>query len=225
MTAREPSPRGRSLVLMGEEQVSRIPVQECGEPMVDLAGVPGIAIDNRLADAKGRHRLARSGVASRLADAAATLPSGLQLLVVEAYRPVEMQQRYFDAHLDELRLVYDGLPEQELFLLASRFVAPPVGVPPHCSGAAVDLTLSAEGGSELEMGTGINEGPEQSGGRCFSDSKDISKECGENREVLFQALTAQGLVNYPTEWWHWSFGDRYWALKTGAQAAVYGLIT
>jgi len=24
------------------------------------------------------------------------------------------------------------------------------------------------------------------------------------------------------EWWHWSYGDRYWALMTGATAAVYG---
>ena len=30
------------------------------------------------------------------------------------------------------------------------------------------------------------------------------------------------LVNYPTEWCHWSYGDRYWALMTGATAAVYG---
>jgi D-alanyl-D-alanine dipeptidase len=35
-------------------------------------------------------------------------------------------------------------------------------------------------------------------------------------------LDGAGLVNYPTEWWHWSFGDRYWALTTGAAAAVYG---
>jgi D-alanyl-D-alanine dipeptidase len=40
--------------------------------------------------------------------------------------------------------------------------------------------------------------------------------------VLGAALTAAGLVNYPTEWWHWSFGDRYWALATGAGAALYG---
>jgi D-alanyl-D-alanine dipeptidase len=31
-------------------------------------------------------------------------------------------------------------------------------------------------------------------------------------------------VNYPTEWWHWSHGDRYWAFVTGADAAFYGEI-
>jgi len=24
-------------------------------------------------------------------------------------------------------------------------------------------------------------------------------------------LAGAGLVNYRTQWWHWSFGDRYWA--------------
>ena len=36
------------------------------------------------------------------------------------------------------------------------------------------------------------------------------------------SLRGAGLVNYPTEWWHWSYGDRYWALMTGARAALYG---
>jgi D-alanyl-D-alanine dipeptidase len=48
-----------------------------------------------------------------------------------------------------------------------------------------------------------------------------SAQARANRAVLGSALTAAGLVNYPTEWWHWSFGDRYWALLTGATAACY----
>jgi hypothetical protein len=36
------------------------------------------------------------------------------------------------------------------------------------------------------------------------------------------ASWSAGLVNYPTEWWHWSYGDRYWALLTGADHAIYG---
>ncbi|MFD8455676.1 M15 family metallopeptidase domain-containing protein [Streptomyces antimycoticus] len=43
-----------------------------------------------------------------------------------------------------------------------------------------------------------------------------------HRDILGTALTAAGLVNYPTEWWHWSYGARYWALQTGAAVARYG---
>jgi D-alanyl-D-alanine dipeptidase len=37
-------------------------------------------------------------------------------------------------------------------------------------------------------------------------------------------MRVAGLINYPTEWWHWSFGDRYWALLTAAPHALYGPI-
>jgi len=40
--------------------------------------------------------------------------------------------------------------------------------------------------------------------------------------LLGRVLGGAGLVNYPTEWWHWSYGDRYWALMTGAPAALHG---
>jgi len=45
-----------------------------------------------------------------------------------------------------------------------------------------------------------------------------------NRQLLCQVLSSVGLVNYPTEWWHWSYGDRYWALSTGAPPACYGSV-
>ena len=45
------------------------------------------------------------------------------------------------------------------------------------------------------------------------------------RKALANAFESAGLVNYPTEWWHWSYGDRYWALATGAEHAVYGPVT
>ncbi|HON74505.1 MAG TPA: M15 family metallopeptidase [Dermatophilaceae bacterium] len=35
-------------------------------------------------------------------------------------------------------------------------------------------------------------------------------------------LRLVGLVNYPTEWWHWSFGDRYWAWAMGERSALFG---
>jgi D-alanyl-D-alanine dipeptidase len=50
----------------------------------------------------------------------------------------------------------------------------------------------------------------------------VGRRARANRELLARALRGAGLVNYPTEWWHWSYGDRYWALVTGAPAALFG---
>jgi D-alanyl-D-alanine dipeptidase len=59
-------------------------------------------------------------------------------------------------------------------------------------------------------------------GRCYFAADGISREARANRDLLATVLCREGLVNYPTEWWHYSYGDRYWALATGAAAALYG---
>ena len=41
---------------------------------------------------------------------------------------------------------------------------------------------------------------------------------------LSDVLLAAGLVNAPTHWWHWSYGDQYWALVTNATHARYGAV-
>lgn len=97
-----------------------------------------------------------------------------------------------------------------------------LAVAPHVAGATVDLTLVDSGGRELDLGTPVDATPEQSGGACYFDSPLAGRHARANRELLAQVLRGAGLVNYPTEWWHWSCGDRYWALMTGATAAVYG---
>ncbi len=106
-------------------------------------------------------------------------------------------------------------------MLTSRFVAP-VEVAPHVAGAAVDLTLVDACGDELDLGTPIDATPEQSDGRCYFAADGIGADARAHRELLAQVLCDAGLVNYPTEWWHWSFGDRYWALVSGAERALYG---
>jgi hypothetical protein len=30
------------------------------------------------------------------------------------------------------------------------------------------------------------------------------------------------IINYPTEWWHYSYGDRYWAYHQNQPHAIYG---
>ena len=77
-------------------------------------------------------------------------------------------------------------------------------------------------GRELDLGTPVDATPEQSGGACYFDAHLAGRHARANRELLARVLRGAGLVNYPTEWWHWSYGDRYWALMTGAIAAVYG---
>ncbi|MGW6267541.1 M15 family metallopeptidase [Streptomyces sp. NPDC055060] len=213
-----------SIILMNDPRVVGIPVRDCGEALVDLRQLPFLDIDDRLADPDGAYAQLREGVAWRLARAARLLPEGLRFLVTEGYRPLALQVQYFEEYAAELRKANPDWSDAYLRQQTSRSLSPPE-VGPHVAGAAVDLTLRTATGAELDLGTPVNASPEESDGACYMDSALISPAARRNRRTLTAALETAGLVNYPTEWWHWSYGDRYWALTTEAPAARYGPVS
>jgi zinc D-Ala-D-Ala dipeptidase len=210
------------IVYLSDPEVTSLPVDESGDRLVDLRDIPALRVDTRLADPDGHFAHVRCDVANRLVIAQTLLPTGLGLLVVEGYRPMALQRKYFDAHVGRLRRAHPQRDEAWLRARASRYISPPE-VAPHVSGGAVDLTLCDRTGRELPLGTEVNATPEESAGACRTDAPGIGAEAREHRALLRRVLTATGFVNYPTEWWHWSYGDRYWAFVTRAVAATYGV--
>lgn len=198
------------LILLSDPRVGAIPVLECGEPLV--------ALGPELGPARAR---VRAELAVRLQQASGLLPAGIRLRVVEGHRSEADQRRIITRYSEEVAAAHPGIGAADLAVLTSRFVAP-IEVAPHVAGAAVDLTLVDATGVELDLGTPIDATPEESADACYFASPDISATARTNRDLLAAALAGVGLVNYPTEWWHWSYGDRYWALVTGAPAARYG---
>ena len=43
----------------------------------------------------------------------------------------------------------------------------------------------------------------------------------QNRRLLFNAMVDQGFTNYSEEWWHFDYGNQFWALINGVHA-IYG---
>jgi D-alanyl-D-alanine dipeptidase len=198
-------------VLLSDDLITRIPAIESGESLVVLSDL-GISSEGV--------QYVREGLGDRLAVAQTFLPTGIRLHVVEGLRAIENQKEIYDGYCAELRKLNPDISDQEVHVLASRFVSP-VEVAPHVAGAAVDLTLVGENGP-FDLGTPIDATPEQSNGACFFDATNISREARTNRSLMADVLTSAGLVNYPTEWWHWSFGDRYWAYCEKQPNAIYG---
>jgi D-alanyl-D-alanine dipeptidase len=196
-------------ILLSDPRVRDVPVAECGDPLV--------AHD----DGAGGAVLVRSGLAARLTCAQRGLGPHLRLHLVEGLRDVADQRMIIEDYAASLRAVHPGISPDDLAVLTSRFVAP-VDVAPHVAGAAVDVTLLGPDGVALDMGTPIDATPEQSAGACYLSAPGLPSDVRANRRLLADTLVTAGLVNYPTEWWHWSYGDRYWALMTGAPAALYG---
>lgn len=209
------------IITLSDPRVAAVPEDECGEPLVDLRGTGRLWLDHRQADDDGSYAHLRSGALRRLVEAQRLLPADVRFLVVEGYRPPDLQQRYFEQYAAALRRAHPDAPPERIRELASAYISPPE-VAPHVSGGAVDLTLCDRHGRELPLGTEVNATPEESEGACRTAAPGIGAEARANRALMGRALTVAGFVNYPTEWWHWSHGDRYWALLRQAPAARYG---
>jgi D-alanyl-D-alanine dipeptidase len=216
-----PVVRSHEPVLLSDPSIAAIVPVDCGEPMVDAR--EELRFDRRLADRDGLYGHLRAGVVERLVAAEALLPKGLQLLLIEGYRPPGLQRRYFEDYRLELRAAHPDWDEARSHAEASKFVSPP-DVAPHQTGGAVDLTLCHDNGVELDLGTAVNASPQASGDRCFTGSRHITARAHELRGELGRVLTSVGLVNYPTEWWHWSYGERYWAHAHGFDTTRYAPI-
>lgn len=211
------------IVLMGDPRVSAIQVRECGDDLIDALALPDltfISVDENPQPSRA-YSFLRRALVRRLQEAQRSLPDGRRLLLSEGYRPYELQDFYFTRYRRRLLDADPTVSADEASVAASQFVSPPE-VAPHVSGAAIDLTLADGEGVQVDMGTPIDTSPLDSQGACYFAAENISPEARHNRTVLAAALTSAGLVNYPTEWWHWSYGDRYWALTTGAAHAIFG---
>lgn len=56
------------------------------------------------------------------------------------------------------------------------------------------------------------------------DGNFLTKEQKDNRKVLCKAMQRAGFVNYPLEWWHFSYGDKMWAAYSGKRYAIYSIV-
>jgi D-alanyl-D-alanine dipeptidase len=210
-------------VLISDSRVLAVPIEECGEPLVDLREYPLLAtIEHPRVGRRCETQLhCREGVARRLVEADSALPDGVRLLVLECHRTIGRQRANWERHLRELRELHPDWSEGRLAQENARLVAPPDEAPPHSTGGAVDVTLvDAATLGELDMGAPVN----LRGSLSYTSSRQITRGARRNRLKLLKAMEEAGFVNYGYEWWHYSHGDRYWAYSTGAPAARYASV-
>lgn len=223
----EPLLRQKKVVLIGDPRVKAMPVIECGEQFEDLA----VTQPSLKFDLDRRHvqkdslsiSFARKRVGEMLVTAQSYLPNGICLLVKECYRPMSVQKKFWDNYSALLRRRNPSWSEDQIYDECSKLNAP-LEVAPHTTGGAVDLTLIDRNENWLDMGTEFNASPHETDGATYTKAENISDKARTNREILNVAMSRAGFINYPTEWWHWSYGDKYWALMTNKPNAIYGSV-
>ena len=212
------------IILIGDPCVKNILVHESNELFVDLTlDFPQLALDlERIHVQKESKSIsyARKEIGHKLIKAQELLPSGIRLLIKECYRPMAVQKSFWDGYSSYLKKKFPTWSEQEIYNECSKLNAP-LDVAPHTTGGAVDLTLIDEQGIWLEMGTEFNASPLETAEATYTNAENISEQALKNRKILIEAMSKAGFVNYPTEWWHWSYGDKYWAKMTNSPYAIY----
>ncbi|MHC4234599.1 MAG: D-alanyl-D-alanine dipeptidase, partial [Planctomycetota bacterium] len=159
--------------------------------LVDVSLIdPRILIDLRYATADNftgqqlypvARCLLRESVARRLQRVQDRLVRrGLGLKIYDGYRPLSVQRK-----------LWEIVPDP-------KYVADPAKGSRHNRGAAVDVTLVDFTGRDLEMPTGYDDFSPA----AHRDYSGGTKASRQNRQILTDAMEAEGFRGLADEWWH-----------------------
>ena len=205
-------------------ELKKVPIVECGEPLVNFLEVSPELVLDRQRFTYRREVLARQSLALKLGQAARNLPKGYQLGIIECWRAPIIQQRMYKAVWNRFRERNPAWSDAHLRRVTNQFTAPMnVRVPPpHSTGGAVDLMLFGPNGERCDLYSPFDRFDPK---MFFFDAPGLSKEARRNRTLMAEAILPTGLTNYPSEYWHWSYGDQGWAYRDGLPNALFGAIT
>ena len=223
-----------------EIQRHSVPVVECGEALVPSSLYPSkILVRSRYFTENLPYSMPecylRESVFERLIKAADVLPAGWRFVIWDGWRSPELQAKLFEILEGRISNANPQLSAEEVRARTSVFVAlpsiEPMTVSGHCTGGAVDLTIADEKGRLLDMGGLFDEPTERSFSRHYEELLEknsaltgAEQRALENRRFLIHIMEEEGFSNYPHEWWHFDYGNRSWALRTGAQEARYAFM-
>lgn len=164
---------------------------------------------------------------------------GLELFVIDAFRPIQVQNYMHDVHApSQLQERHPEWSKDRIMEEVSKFWAfggtkngeiDPLSPPPHSTGAAIDLSIRKIGASEqLNMNADFDGLSDKSFTDYYEDSvekNELANEAQGNRRLLYWIMIESGFENNPTEWWHFSYGDQMWAKLLDKKCAIYSNIS
>jgi len=200
-----------------------ITIKECGEPLVDIKRLcPDLIIDiNKERMKKEKTAYLRKTVAEMICLAKKELPKGMTFVIRDSWRPQYVQKEIFEWFINRFSKKYPNWSKNKIVKEVKKYVAPSEGkwASGHMTGAAVDLRLW-KNGRKIPMKSSKLAYRENA--KSFQPK--LSKHIQGNRKIMFDALQKAGLSNSLKEYWHWSYGDIWWAKRNKKKTAIYGAI-
>ncbi|MBU6431453.1 MAG: D-alanyl-D-alanine carboxypeptidase family protein [Patescibacteria group bacterium] len=196
--------------------IRSIPIRDNGESLVPILSSEKIIVfcpDEEVV-------LVRKTVLDKIVFASSNLPDGFKLKVLYGYRSLRVQRKFWEEVCSSIRQKNSKLTKQEVEAEAHKYSAIPNGKGPHQTGGAVDVLIVNGNEVSLDFGTEYR----GYGNKVPMYSKSITHEQKQNRKMLKNIMRSAGFVNYPGEWWHYSFGDQIWAAYTDNKHALYDFL-
>ena len=219
-----------NIMLISDPRILALNIIENHEPMIDLtmqqeiAYGPSPEIPNNTDYTK-----LRKTVYEKLIQAQAILPKGLHFSLYEGYRSIDLQKMLFGNRFKKIKTLHPDWSQDQVFIETTKLISPVINqdksknIPPHSTGGAIDIYLIDDSGKHIDMGIQPKDWmSDVDGAFSLTASPLITAEAKNYREIMSKVLITVGFVNYPTEYWHWSYGDRYWAYHKNQSHAVYG---
>lgn len=221
----------KEIILITDPKVLSIPIMECHEPLIDLKDQQALLYGppppecGVITDCYTKIRLT---VFEKLCQAQIDLPNHWRFRLYEGFRSLQIQQALFEHIYQNIVANNPHADKQTLFYETTRLVSPVINfdgtqnIPAHNTGGAIDIEIVTATGELIDMGMTAKDWRDVPPELCQTYCDFISKTAQQNRILLLEILEAHGFVNYPTEWWHFSYGDRYWAYHQQVKYAIYG---
>ena len=223
------------MVLIADPRVLAIDIIDNQESMVNVRDIPSIITDDSyyfdcLNIRTHKHSYVRETVSELLVKAQENMPNGWNIKLTEGHRSEHIQKLAFDMIYEQRRKEFPELSDEQVFLKTTETVSPifnldgSKNVPPHSVGGAVDVKIVDDSGVEIDLGKFPEDDLSLDPITFRTYSTLVSKEQQERRKTLCSVMESVGFVNYPFEWWHYSYGDRYWAFMKGKSNALYDYV-
>jgi D-alanyl-D-alanine dipeptidase len=198
--------------------LNKIKEWESGEPLVAISDACPSVIVFR----ESVIPYLRQTVCQMLEQAAKSLPDGYHIGVIDAWRPFHRQVKLYEWLWTCLEVAKPGLPHATKRRMVNRFVAPvdQPAPPGHTTGAAVDVWLIKTDRTPYDVSSPFTDRLRGAPTYVYG----LTEEAQQNRDLLVNAMLDAGFSNCRDEWWHYSFGDAGWAVRTGATECTYGRI-
>ncbi len=113
------------------------------------------------------------------------MKQGVKIKFFDCYRPNAVQY-----------LMWEIVPNPQ-------YVANPIKGSIHNKGGAVDITLVALDGEELDMGTDFD----YFGKKAYHDATQLPEKVLQNRLLLKETMEKFGFWSIRTEWWHYNLSS------------------